>query len=61
MDDALKDGLNNPLGPDHALPVVALVLAGGTGSRMGRPKQFIDLLGGPRFYIPCGPSKKPRR
>jgi 2-C-methyl-D-erythritol 4-phosphate cytidylyltransferase len=26
---------------------VALVLAGGTGSRMGRPKQFIDLLGVP--------------
>lgn len=28
-------------------PAVALVLAGGTGSRMGRPKQFIDLLGAP--------------
>jgi 2-C-methyl-D-erythritol 4-phosphate cytidylyltransferase len=28
-------------------PVVALVLAGGVGSRMGRPKQFIDLLGTP--------------
>lgn len=26
---------------------VALVLAGGVGSRMGRPKQFIDLLGAP--------------
>lgn len=26
---------------------VALVLAGGTGSRMGRPKQFLDLLGRP--------------
>ena len=26
---------------------MALVLAGGTGSRMGRPKQFIDLLGMP--------------
>jgi len=26
---------------------VALVLAGGAGSRMGRPKQFIDLLGAP--------------
>jgi 2-C-methyl-D-erythritol 4-phosphate cytidylyltransferase len=26
---------------------VALVLAGGMGSRMGRPKQFIDLLGVP--------------
>jgi 2-C-methyl-D-erythritol 4-phosphate cytidylyltransferase len=26
---------------------VALVLAGGIGSRMGRPKQFIDLLGAP--------------
>jgi 2-C-methyl-D-erythritol 4-phosphate cytidylyltransferase len=26
---------------------VALVLAGGTGRRMGRPKQFIDLLGAP--------------
>jgi 2-C-methyl-D-erythritol 4-phosphate cytidylyltransferase len=26
---------------------VALVLAGGTGSRMGHPKQFIDLLGMP--------------
>jgi 2-C-methyl-D-erythritol 4-phosphate cytidylyltransferase len=31
-------------GPGSA---VALVLAGGTGSRMGRPKQFIDLLGVP--------------
>ena len=29
---------------------VALVLAGGTGSRMGRPKQFIDLLGKPALY-----------
>lgn len=28
-------------------PAVALVLAGGIGSRMGRPKQFIDLLGAP--------------
>ncbi|WP_119066813.1 2-C-methyl-D-erythritol 4-phosphate cytidylyltransferase [Rubrobacter indicoceani] len=27
--------------------VIALVLAGGLGSRMGRPKQFIDLLGRP--------------
>ena len=26
---------------------MALVLAGGTGRRMGRPKQFIDLLGAP--------------
>jgi 2-C-methyl-D-erythritol 4-phosphate cytidylyltransferase len=33
--------------PDPAVPVVALVLAGGVGSRMGRPKQFIDLLGEP--------------
>jgi 2-C-methyl-D-erythritol 4-phosphate cytidylyltransferase len=34
--------------PDHKPHlVVALVLAGGTGSRMGRPKQFIDLLGVP--------------
>jgi 2-C-methyl-D-erythritol 4-phosphate cytidylyltransferase len=34
--------------PDHnPHPVVALVLAGGTGSRMGYPKQFIDLLGMP--------------
>ena len=37
--------------PEHkpvpAVPVVALVLAGGAGSRMGRPKQFIDLLGAP--------------
>jgi 2-C-methyl-D-erythritol 4-phosphate cytidylyltransferase len=32
---------------DPAVPVVALVLAGGAGSRMGRPKQFIDLLGAP--------------
>lgn len=31
-------------------PVVALVLAGGTGSRMGRPKQFIELLGRPALY-----------
>jgi 2-C-methyl-D-erythritol 4-phosphate cytidylyltransferase len=29
------------------VPVVALVLAGGAGSRMGRPKQFINLLGTP--------------
>lgn len=29
---------------------IALVLAGGTGSRMGRPKQFIDLLGRPALY-----------
>jgi 2-C-methyl-D-erythritol 4-phosphate cytidylyltransferase len=29
---------------------VALVLAGGTGSRMGRPKQFIDLHGRPALY-----------
>jgi 2-C-methyl-D-erythritol 4-phosphate cytidylyltransferase len=28
-------------------PAVALVLAGGMGSRMGRPKQFIELLGAP--------------
>jgi 2-C-methyl-D-erythritol 4-phosphate cytidylyltransferase len=28
-------------------PVVALILAGGTGSRMGRPKQFLDLGGMP--------------
>lgn len=27
--------------------VVALILAGGLGSRMGRPKQFIELLGHP--------------
>lgn len=30
-----------------AIPAVALVLAGGTGSRMGQPKQFLDLLGHP--------------
>lgn len=30
-----------------AIPAVALVLAGGTGSRMGQPKQFLDLLGRP--------------
>jgi 2-C-methyl-D-erythritol 4-phosphate cytidylyltransferase len=30
-----------------AASAVALVLAGGTGSRMGRPKQFIELLGAP--------------
>jgi 2-C-methyl-D-erythritol 4-phosphate cytidylyltransferase len=29
---------------------VALLLAGGTGSRMGRPKQFIELLGKPALY-----------
>ncbi|MDQ3506495.1 MAG: 2-C-methyl-D-erythritol 4-phosphate cytidylyltransferase [Actinomycetota bacterium] len=29
---------------------VALVLAGGTGSRMGRPKQFIELLGRPALF-----------
>ncbi|MDQ3303249.1 MAG: 2-C-methyl-D-erythritol 4-phosphate cytidylyltransferase [Actinomycetota bacterium] len=34
--------------PDLAVaPAVALVLAGGMGSRMGRPKQFIELLGVP--------------
>jgi 2-C-methyl-D-erythritol 4-phosphate cytidylyltransferase len=30
--------------------VIALVLAGGTGRRMGRPKQFIELLGVPALY-----------
>jgi 2-C-methyl-D-erythritol 4-phosphate cytidylyltransferase len=30
-----------------SVSAVALVLAGGTGSRMGRPKQFIELLGVP--------------
>jgi 2-C-methyl-D-erythritol 4-phosphate cytidylyltransferase len=30
--------------------VVALVLAGGTGSRMGRPKQFLDLGGRPALH-----------
>ncbi|MBA2692865.1 MAG: 2-C-methyl-D-erythritol 4-phosphate cytidylyltransferase [Rubrobacter sp.] len=29
---------------------VALVLAGGVGSRMGRPKQFIELLGKPALF-----------
>ncbi len=29
---------------------VALVLAGGAGSRMGRPKQFIELLGRPALF-----------
>lgn len=29
---------------------VALVLAGGVGSRMGRPKQFIELLGNPALF-----------
>lgn len=34
--------------PDHKPdPAVALVLAGGAGSRMGRSKQFIELLGAP--------------
>lgn len=32
---------------DEPQPAVALVLAGGMGSRMGRPKQFIELLGAP--------------
>ncbi|HSK99404.1 MAG TPA: 2-C-methyl-D-erythritol 4-phosphate cytidylyltransferase [Rubrobacteraceae bacterium] len=31
-------------------PAVALLLAGGTGSRMGRPKQFIELLGRPALF-----------
>ena len=31
-------------------PAVALLLAGGSGSRMGRPKQFIELLGRPALY-----------
>jgi 2-C-methyl-D-erythritol 4-phosphate cytidylyltransferase len=31
-------------------PAVALLLAGGTGSRMGRPKQFLELLGRPALY-----------
>jgi 2-C-methyl-D-erythritol 4-phosphate cytidylyltransferase len=30
--------------------VIALVLAGGTGSRMGRPKQFIELLSMPALH-----------
>jgi 2-C-methyl-D-erythritol 4-phosphate cytidylyltransferase len=29
---------------------IALVLAGGVGSRMGRPKQFIELLGKPALF-----------
>ncbi|MDN5698431.1 MAG: NTP transferase domain-containing protein, partial [Rubrobacter sp.] len=29
------------------MQAVALVLAGGVGTRMGRPKQFIELLGEP--------------
>ena len=33
-----------------AIPAVALVLAGGTGSRMGQPKQFLDLLGRPALF-----------
>ena len=33
---------------------MALVLAGGTGSRMGRPKQFIDLLGVPALLHALG-------
>lgn len=32
------------------MPVVALVLAGGFGTRMGRPKQFLDLLGLPALH-----------
>ncbi len=31
-------------------PAIALVLAGGVGSRMGRPKQFISLLGKPALF-----------
>jgi 2-C-methyl-D-erythritol 4-phosphate cytidylyltransferase len=31
-------------------PAIALLLAGGSGSRMGRPKQFIELLGRPALY-----------
>lgn len=34
----------------ETVKVAALVLAGGTGSRMGRPKQFIDLLGEPALF-----------
>ena len=30
--------------------MIALVLAGGTGRRMGRPKQFIELLGMPALH-----------
>lgn len=33
--------------PPHAVNAVAIVLAGGSGTRMGRPKQFLDLLGDP--------------
>ncbi len=31
-------------------PAIALVLAGGFGTRMGRPKQFLDLGGRPALY-----------
>lgn len=33
--------------PAGTAPALALILAGGVGSRMGRPKQFVDLLGRP--------------
>ena len=32
------------------LPAIALVLAGGFGTRMGRPKQFLPLRGNPALY-----------
>jgi 2-C-methyl-D-erythritol 4-phosphate cytidylyltransferase len=31
-------------------PAIALVLAGGLGTRMGRPKQFLELGGNPALY-----------
>ncbi|MGH3145233.1 MAG: 2-C-methyl-D-erythritol 4-phosphate cytidylyltransferase [Rubrobacter sp.] len=35
---------------EHRGSAIALVLAGGTGSRMGRPKQFIELRGVPALH-----------
>jgi 2-C-methyl-D-erythritol 4-phosphate cytidylyltransferase len=48
--------------PDHSPhPVVALVLAGGTGSRMGHPKQFINLLGMPALLHTMHAIEEARR
>lgn len=44
--DASRNG-HPPERPARSGPAVALVLAGGLGRRMGRPKQFIELLGRP--------------
>lgn len=39
--------MNGRTSPSRVPNAVAIVLAGGSGTRMGRPKQFLELLGDP--------------